>query len=153
MLSLTKMIKMLLNWNTINTCFLSSSFQVRSSAGFLAVCICSFLVVVFLEFLRRLQRRLDHHFRQKHTLLQPDTDIKELQRLSDVQPLVERSAIREQLGRKKRNVWDWQSAVEQLARGAVHMVQFAISYCVMLLVMYSNGKSWILRFDLDIASC
>ena len=29
--------------------------------------------------------------------------------------------------------------LEQMARGAIHMVQFAASYVVMLLVMYSNG--------------
>jgi copper transporter 1 len=29
--------------------------------------------------------------------------------------------------------------LEQCARGVIHMVQFAVSYCIMLLFMYSNG--------------
>ena len=31
--------------------------------------------------------------------------------------------------------------LEQLLRGLVHTVQFSVSYCIMLLFMYSNGKS------------
>ncbi len=29
---------------------------------------------------------------------------------------------------------------EQILRGLIHMVQFSVSYCIMLLFMYSNGK-------------
>jgi copper transporter 1 len=30
--------------------------------------------------------------------------------------------------------------LEQLLRGLIHTVQFSVSYCIMLLFMYSNGK-------------
>jgi copper transporter 1 len=30
--------------------------------------------------------------------------------------------------------------LEQLLRGLVHTVQFSVSYCIMLLFMYSNGE-------------
>ena len=30
--------------------------------------------------------------------------------------------------------------LEQSARGVIHMAQFGVSYCIMLLFMYSNGK-------------
>jgi copper transporter 1 len=30
--------------------------------------------------------------------------------------------------------------VEQLLRGLIHTVQFSVSYCIMLLFMYSNGE-------------
>jgi len=129
---------MLLNWNTINTCFLSSSFHVHSSAGFATVCICSFLLVIFLESLRRLQRKLDNYFRRKHRQQSNDFDVKELQSLNNSQSLVERVAIRDRLGRASAR--KGQVALEQMVRGVVHMLQFGISYVVMLLVMYSNGK-------------
>lgn len=32
-----------------------------------------------------------------------------------------------------------QIMLEQFVRGMIHMVQFAISYCIMLMFMYSNG--------------
>jgi copper transporter 1 len=30
--------------------------------------------------------------------------------------------------------------LEQLLRGLIHTVQFSVSYCIMLLFMYSNGE-------------
>jgi copper transporter 1 len=29
--------------------------------------------------------------------------------------------------------------LEQILRGLIHVVQFSVSYCIMLLFMYSNG--------------
>lgn len=29
--------------------------------------------------------------------------------------------------------------IEQILRGLIHMVQFSVSYCIMLMFMYSNG--------------
>lgn len=138
---LTIIFKMLLNWNTINSCFLSSAFRVRSSAGFFAVCICSFLLVFFLEFLRRLQRKFDNQLRCRHHQSLNNRDTKELNNLSDTEPLVERTVIRERVAKGRSLVVDWHVVIEQVARGLVHTMQFGISYCVMLLVMYSNGES------------
>jgi copper transporter 1 len=33
----------------------------------------------------------------------------------------------------------WAVVLEQYARGFIHTLQFAISYCIMLLFMYCNG--------------
>lgn len=131
---------MLLNWNTINTCFLSSTFQVRSSAGFAGVCISSFLLVVLLEFLRRLQRNLDHTLRVHQATRREHVDAKELQEFNDEELLLEGRAT--QVARQERlfSGFALDTIAEQVARGLVHMLQFAISYCIMLLVMYSNGE-------------
>ena len=47
---------------------------------------------------------------------------------------------------KRRKDGSWKKRVsakvvlEQSARGVIHMAQFGVSYCIMLLFMYSNGK-------------
>ena len=46
------------NWYTINACFLSSSLRITSNGMFAGFCIAIMCLVVFLEFLRRVQREL-----------------------------------------------------------------------------------------------
>lgn len=50
---------MLWNWNTIDACFISSSWHVTSSAMFAGSCIGTVLLVVALEFLRRAVKEYD----------------------------------------------------------------------------------------------
>jgi copper transporter 1 len=61
---------MLLNWNTIDDYFLSSSIHTRSSFVFFIACLGSFLLVISLEFLRRLQREFDRYLRARQSLLE-----------------------------------------------------------------------------------
>lgn len=50
---------MLWNWNTVNACFISSTWHVRSKGGFAGSCIGVIFLVVLLEGLKRLQRGYD----------------------------------------------------------------------------------------------
>ncbi|KAH8147703.1 uncharacterized protein LAJ45_08168 [Morchella importuna] len=54
-------ISMLWNWYTIDSCFISRSWHVRSTAMFAGSCIGVFLLVLLLEFLRRAQREYDRY--------------------------------------------------------------------------------------------
>ena len=127
---------MLLNWHTIDACFLSSAFHIRSSFTFFLSCLAAFLLVISLEFLRRFQRSLDRylqarnaHIRDEEYALPDETEERLLPTGNDKDILIKRLK-----GRKVVIV------LEQLLRGLMHTVQFAVSYCIMLLFMYSNGE-------------
>lgn len=51
--------KMLWNWYTIDACFLTSSWHIRSSGAFAGSCIGVILLVIALEFLRRFGKEYD----------------------------------------------------------------------------------------------
>ncbi|KAK8034874.1 copper transporter-like protein [Apiospora rasikravindrae] len=59
---------MLWNWNTVGTCFLSEQWQIKSDGGFAGLCIGVILLVIFLEFLRRLAKFYDNHIYRAHQL-------------------------------------------------------------------------------------
>jgi copper transporter 1 len=63
---------MLLNWHTIDACFLSSAFHIRSSFTFFLACLSSFLLVISLEYIRRSQRAFDRYLRARRAHSQPD---------------------------------------------------------------------------------
>ena len=126
---------MLLNWNTIDSCFLSSSIHVRSPFVFFLACLGSFLLVISLEFLRRLQREFDRYLRarqsfqgEKEYVLPEEME----EKLLDKE--VEENGV---MAKRKEGIGAIVS--EQILRGLIHVVQFSISYCIMLLFMYSNG--------------
>jgi copper transporter 1 len=126
---------MLLNWHTIDACFLSSAFHIRSSFTFFLSCLAAFLLVISLEFLRRSQRNLDRYLRARNAVLQDEgyampeeTEEKLLPNGSGKEVLMSRLKGRTAV-----------VVLEQLLRGLIHTVQFAVSYCIMLLFMYSNG--------------
>ncbi|CAG8949610.1 hypothetical protein HYFRA_00007843 [Hymenoscyphus fraxineus] len=120
-------VSMLLNWTTMNACFLTSSFKITSNFTFLLACLLAFLLVLSLEFLRRLQRTYDRYLLNRSKEPSKPLEMEErllgkdeiLDTLVDERPLV--------------------VVVEQLIRGLLHVSQFAVSYCVMLLYMSSNG--------------
>jgi copper transporter 1 len=127
---------MLLNWNTIDACFLFSAFHIRSSFTFFLACLGSFLLVIALEFLRRSQRKFDRHLRARKVIRQDKEYVlpEEMEeKLLDKGTGVGASASP---GVKERPVV---VMMEQILRGLIHMIQFLISYCIMLLFMYSNG--------------
>jgi copper transporter 1 len=127
---------MLLNWHTIDACFLSSAFHIRSSFAFFLSCLAAFLLVVALEFLRRSQRNLDLYFQTRNALfhneeyaLPEETEEK----------LLPKGTKKEELTLELKGKTT-AVMLEQLVRGLIHTVQFAVSYCIMLLFMYSNGE-------------
>jgi len=127
---------MLLNWHTIDACFLSSAFHIRSSFTFFLSCLAAFLLVISLEFLRRSQRSLDRYLQARNSVLQ---DEEYALPEETEEKLLPKGSGKDLLMRRLRGT----TAVivlEQLLRGLVHTVQFAVSYCIMLLFMYSNGE-------------
>ncbi|PVH88780.1 Ctr copper transporter [Cadophora sp. DSE1049] len=124
-------IQMLLNWHTIDACFLSSIFHIRSSFTFFLACLGAFLLVISLEFLRRFQREFDRYLRKRNEFLQAKAYV--LPEETE-EKLLDKGTNVEQTRKKKVVV-----VLEQLLRGLIHVVQFSVSYCIMLLFMYSNG--------------
>lgn len=126
---------MLLNWTTIDACFLFSAFHIRSSFVFFLACLGSFLLVISLELLRRCQREFDRYLRARRTIRQDKEYVlpEEMEeKLLDkgVEEMGEKDVMKERPG-----VIVW----EQILRGLIHMMQFSVSYCIMLMFMYSNG--------------
>lgn len=128
---------MLLNWTTIDACFLFPTFHIHSTFTFFLTCLGSFLLVISLEFLRRLQREFDRYLRtrkltrtEKEYVLPEEMEEKLLDKGTGVE------ASKGTAGKERPVV-----VMEQVLRGLVHMVQFSVSYCIMLLFMYSNGMT------------
>jgi copper transporter 1 len=118
---------MLLNWHTIDACFLSSAFHIRSSFTFFLTCLTAFLLVISLEFIRRSQRKFDEYlcsrkaYRQGSEYALTGGAEEKLLDKNDAQD------GRSRVPKEKLLV----VALEQLLRGAVHTIQFAVSYIVM----------------------
>jgi copper transporter 1 len=127
---------MLLNWHTIDACFLSSAFRIRSPLAFFGTCFGAFLLVFVLEFLRRVQREFDAYLRTR--------DVINKARKYSAPDDPEEKLLAGDIGGRTTSVAGRHSStmnvmLEQGARGVIHMVQFGVSYCIMLLFMYSNG--------------
>lgn len=57
---------MVWNWNTLNTCFLSSTWQIHSHSAFAGLCIGVVLLVILLFLLRRLTTLYDRYLIAQH---------------------------------------------------------------------------------------
>ncbi|TGO88910.1 hypothetical protein BPOR_0135g00160 [Botrytis porri] len=137
---------MLLNFHTTSTCYLHPSLQVHTSIQFLLVCLFSFLLPIILETTRRYQRTYDRYLRSKNThraqqksleTADEDGEDKLLLGHNGNSKPADRAGILEWklmlIPRISVEVW------EQVLRAGIHGVQFAISYTVMMMWMYSNG--------------
>ncbi|KAK8181046.1 Ctr copper transporter, partial [Phyllosticta citribraziliensis] len=114
---------MLWNWNTIDACFLSSSWHITSKGMFAGSCIGVILLVMALEFLRRTAKEYDRMLLRQH------------QRAIFASNNSSRSTMPAHSGKTRFRP----NLVQQLIRALLHMVQFAVAYFVMLLAMYFNG--------------
>ncbi|OTB19270.1 hypothetical protein K445DRAFT_18879 [Daldinia sp. EC12] len=130
-------ISMLWNWDTIDTCFLSDSWQVKSPGGFAALCIGVVLLVILLEALRRAARIYDRNLVRQHVRTtnaltavsvdnSPDTANRALIVKEGAAALARTTPFRPKF---------WQQAI----RALLHTLHFALAYWVMLLAMYYNG--------------
>ncbi|PGH17436.1 hypothetical protein AJ80_04806 [Polytolypa hystricis UAMH7299] len=135
-------ISMLWNWNTINACFISSSWKITSKGMFAGSCIGVILLVMSLEFLRRFSHEYDMYLQGRSrffprqiadstataALINPktnnDTDEAEAEaaRKPNCPPVLPRPTI-----------------LQHVLRSLLHMLQFGVAYFVMLLAMYYNG--------------
>ena len=131
---------MLWNWYTIDSCFISSTWHVRSSGAFAGSCIGVILLVLSLEFLRRAQREFDRYLARRQSA--PMISRGEPQDMGNGNghhhtKLDSTSTVRSvgsyEYRAAKLKIW------EQAARSLLYMLQFGVGYFVMLLAMYYNG--------------
>ncbi|KAH0830849.1 Ctr copper transporter family protein [Fonsecaea pedrosoi] len=153
-------ISMTWNWYTVGACFISKSWQVSSDGIFALSCIGVILLVISLEFLRRVQREYDSWIRRKDQKAfalaaaarnrdnaacasyeqEAEPGRKTATNTSMSPPLPERPLLR----RPQRSVVDRMTLLQrQCIRSLIHMVQFGVAYFIMLLAMYYNGTSFL----------
>ena len=126
---------MLWNWYTVDACFISSTWQIKSSGMFAGSCIGVILLVMALEFMRRVTKEYDRYLIRKHSNSNPSnlTSINVTPNKTDDQGSPG-SSTRTPVDRTltPRSGGFRPSIFEQAARAVLHMVQFAVAYFIML---------------------
>ncbi|KAI1086975.1 Ctr copper transporter family-domain-containing protein [Rostrohypoxylon terebratum] len=130
-------ISMLWNWYTVDSCFLASTWHVRSSGMFAGSCIGVILLTMSLEFLRRTVKEYDRYLIRKHNSALIAATITTSSKDSDSK---DAGASAAPINPTARNSGGFRPTIlEQAIRALLHMVQFAVAYFIMLLAMYFNG--------------
>ncbi|KAI1454869.1 Ctr copper transporter [Annulohypoxylon moriforme] len=128
---------MLWNWETIDACFLSDSWQIKSRGAFAGLCIGIAFLVILLELLRRTAKVYDRYLIRQH-----------LAKTSALAATVVNGSSETAHGAliAKENAMTLASAVpfrpnifQQAIRALLHTLHFALAYWIMLLAMYYNG--------------
>ncbi|RDL36652.1 uncharacterized protein BP5553_06004 [Venustampulla echinocandica] len=122
--------------------FISRTWHIKSKGMFAGACIGVILLVMSLEFLRRLSKEYDRYILRKFQKAQPYLSVPGLPhgkaaaaacKSSNPQPssLENFTAV---------SVVSFRPGVfQQAIRATLHMLQFAVAYFIMLLAMYYNG--------------
>ncbi|KAH0161536.1 putative high affinity copper protein, partial [Aureobasidium melanogenum] len=139
-------ISMLWNWYTIDACFLAPSWHIKTHGMFAASCIGVALLVVCLEFLRRLSKEYDTYIlRQFHRRA---ASLQYQPRVSYVAPKFDNQGTPGGCGPaascapplpEQRFITFRATPSQQIARGIIHAATFGVGYIIMLLAMYFNG--------------
>lgn len=108
---------MLWNWYTIDACFISKQWHIRSKGMFAGSCVGVILLVMSVELLRRLGKEYDASlYRQFY-----------------------RRATASPHGSDGATLTFRATPLQQLVRAFIHACAFGAAYIVMLLAMYYNG--------------
>ncbi|KAI1205587.1 Ctr-domain-containing protein [Annulohypoxylon truncatum] len=131
-------VSMLWNWETIDACFLSESWQIKSRGAFAGLCIGIVFLVILLEFLRRAAKVYDRYLLRQH-----------MRKTSALAATVVNGSSETAHGAliaKENAATTLASAVpfrpnvfQQAVRALFHTLHFALAYWIMLLAMYYNG--------------
>ncbi|KAI1445893.1 Ctr-domain-containing protein [Annulohypoxylon stygium] len=130
-------VSMLWNWDTIDACFLSESWQIKSRGAFAGLCIGIVFLVILLELLRRTSKMYDRYLLHQH-----------LKRTSALAAAVVNGSSETAHGSliAKESAMTLASSVpfrpnvfQQAIRALLHTLHFALAYWIMLLAMYYNG--------------
>ncbi|KAM0253480.1 hypothetical protein ACHAP5_000509 [Fusarium lateritium] len=132
-------ISMLWNWNTVDSCFIASSWHITSKGMFAGSCIGVVLLVMSLELLRRCVKEWD-----RYLLLQHAAKFHEASCATITDPTGLNGCS---YGKKNNETVTCITPIppfrpnvsQQAIRALLHMMQFAVAYFVMLLAMYYNG--------------
>ncbi|KAM4061154.1 ctr copper transporter family protein [Hirsutella rhossiliensis] len=113
-------VSMLWNWYTIDACFLSSSWHIKNNGMFAVSCIGIVLLVLAVEFLRRLGKEYDAFIlrQARRQFAHQYADVKNF----DTPVVTFRATF-----------------LQQFTRSVIHALTFGGAYIVMLLAMYFNG--------------
>jgi solute carrier family 31 (copper transporter), member 1 len=130
---------MLWNWYTIDACFLSRTWHVRSAGAFAGSCIGVILLVTALELLRRSQREFDRYLHGSAPPA-PAAPANGGDASSGEADFNKSGTLKSRLLAPSRSMTTprlklWQHAI----RSGLYTLQFAVGYFVMLLAMYYNG--------------
>lgn len=119
---------MLWNWNTVDSCFLSSGWKIENDGMMAATCIGVFLLAVIIEAFRRGGKEYDEYLTRQF----------ERQAAAHGSDLGAKGCGGSTESYKPvmtfRVTW-----LQQVIRALIHMVTYGGAYIVMLLVMYFNG--------------
>ena len=127
--------QMLWNWNTVDACFISSSWRVTSSAMFAGSCIGAVLLVVALELLRRAVKEYDALLVRQHRARLAGRAPATAPAAAGQQPKAASSLSSEELVAATVEEPGFRPNVfQQAVRAFLHMLQFAVAYFVMLSV-------------------
>ncbi|WWC92619.1 uncharacterized protein L201_007578 [Kwoniella dendrophila CBS 6074] len=118
-------ISMLWNWYTIDSCFLSSTWHVRSKGGFAGSVIGVFILCIAIEFVRRVGREYDRR-------LIMDSKANLASALPEVAG--NKDGINTPTFYQFKPTW-----IQQIIRGICYGSQFTASFLVMLFGMFFNG--------------
>ncbi|CAL3963988.1 unnamed protein product [Diplocarpon coronariae] len=123
---------MLWNWNTIDSCFISKSWHITSKGMFAGSCIGVVLLVMSLEFLRRLGKEYDRFIFRQHQRAQFA--------LANAATKDKNGASCTTTATSKATPMPFRpNILQQMVRASIHAVSFTVAYFVMLLAMYYNG--------------
>ncbi|KAH6681033.1 Ctr copper transporter family-domain-containing protein [Plectosphaerella plurivora] len=145
---------MMWNWQTVNACFLASSWQVTNNGMMAASCIGVALLVVLLELIRCMCKWYDaivmEQMRRRGEVLLADR----VSKSSSASPDCCASGARSEKLPMPANIIDRlkgssvnggnsivlrASALQQFIRAFLHAVAFGVAYIVMLIAMSFNG--------------
>lgn len=119
---------MLWNWYTIDACFLTSTWQIQNQGMMAATCIGVMLLVVLVEFLRRLGREYDNVLHRQFE-----------RRAATYGAAVAVSGCTGAVTLARQTVTFRSTPLQQLVRAVIHALTFGGAYIIMLLAMYFNG--------------
>ncbi|CAI6081409.1 unnamed protein product [Clonostachys chloroleuca] len=118
-------INMMLNYYTIDACFISEDWKITSQGMFAGSCIGVVCLAVFLEFLRRAVKEYDRLLVKQHIARHESASAGSASKDSAAPASAPIPPFRPNF---------WQQAV----RAILHTAQFTVAYFIMLLAMYYN---------------
>ncbi|EMG45823.1 hypothetical protein G210_3967 [Candida maltosa Xu316] len=134
-------VSMFWNWYTTDSCFISQSWHVKTHGHFVATCLGSFFLVVFLQWLHRFNKELDLAISKKPQFKMyfkddgelADSDTLEFETPNTKNPFL--VALSHTWLFKRGNV----SFFEHFIRCVLYVIEWGLAYFVMLMFMYYNG--------------